>query len=307
MAGAGFIDNHCGGPLMGRPLPRAPDDHRLMTQSETASATILVSGAVHAVVNAIFKSGGDKMASRALIDGFSAALVAPAAFFLSLPDHAWGWLAGSVATHLVYLVCLIRAFERADMSVAYPIARGAAPALAAGLAVLMFAEPISASVAAGVALVSTGVMTVGLGRHVDRGALAWALATGVSIATYTVIDAQGVRAAPSAASYICWEFLVVGGGVGLLFALWRGPVFVLAARAQWPMGLTAGALSIVTYGLAMWAFRLGATPRLAALREISILFGVAIAIVFLKERVTAARLAGIASIGAGAAILLAAG
>jgi uncharacterized membrane protein len=57
----------------------------------------------------------------------------------------------------------------------------------------------------------------------------------------------------------------------------------------------------------MWAFRLGATPRLAGLREISILFGVGIAIVFLKERVTAARIAGIASIGAGALVLLTTG
>jgi drug/metabolite transporter (DMT)-like permease len=130
------------------------------------------------------------------------------------------------------------------------------------------------------------------------------VATGISIAAYTVIDAQGVRAAPSAPSYIVWEFLMVGGGIGLLFALWRGPVFVLAARAQWPLGLTAGALSIVTYGLAMWAFRLGATPRLAALRELSILFGVAIAIVFLKERVTVQRLAGIGTIGVGAVVLL---
>jgi drug/metabolite transporter (DMT)-like permease len=275
-----------------------------MTLAQTASLMILVSGAAHAVVNAIFKSGGDKMASRALIDGFSAVLVFPAAFILPLPNHAWVWLAGSVATHLVYLFCLIKAFENADMTVAYPIARGVAPALAATLAVLAFHEPISLPVIAGVVLVSLGVMTVGLGRHVERRALAWAIATGISIATYTVIDAQGVRAAPSAPSYIVWEFLLVGGGIGLLFALWRGPVFLLAARAQWPLGLTAGALSIVTYGLAMWAFRLGATPRLAALREISILFGVAIAIVFLKERVTAARLAGIASIGAGAVVLL---
>jgi hypothetical protein len=43
----------------------------------------------------------------------------------------------SWATHLVYLVCLIKAFEAADMSVAYPILRGVAPALAAAAAVLV--------------------------------------------------------------------------------------------------------------------------------------------------------------------------
>jgi uncharacterized membrane protein len=57
--------------------------------------------------------------------------------------------------------------------------------------------------------------------------------------------------------------------------------------------------------LALFAFRLGATPRLAALRETSILFGTAIAVIFLKERLTRLRLVGVLSIAAGAMILIA--
>jgi len=271
-----------------------------------ASIMIITSGATHAVVNAILKAGRDKMSSRALIDGFSALLILPAVFFVPLPHGAWGWLALSWATHLAYLVCLIKAFEHADMTVAYPIARGVAPALASAVAVTVFSEPISYGVAAGVALVSLGVLTVGLGRHVGRRSLLWALATGACIAAYTVLDAQGVRAAPSAPSYIVWVYLMLGGGIAALFALWRGPVFLASAREQWKPGLIAGALSIVTYGLALWAYRLGGTPRLAALRETSILFAVLIAVVFLKERMTAGRFVGVAVIAAGAATLLAA-
>ena len=276
-----------------------------MTVAQTAALMMIASGATHAVVNAILKSGKDKMSSRALIDGFSALLMLPAAFFLPLPHGAWGWLAGSWATHLVYLVCLIKAFERADMSVAYPISRGVAPVLAAVVSVGLFSEPITALVAAGIGIVSCGVMAVGLGRHVDRRGLGWAAATGVTIALYTVIDAQGVRAAPSALSYIVWVYLSLGGGIGLLFALWRGPRFLLSAREEWKPGLIAGALSIVTYGLALWAYRLGDTPRLAALRETSILFGVAIAVIFLRERLTPGRILGILAIAGGAALLLA--
>jgi drug/metabolite transporter (DMT)-like permease len=275
-----------------------------MTPIQLASLMIVASGASHAIVNAILKAGRDKMSSRALIDGFSAALLAPMALISPLPHGAWGWLAASWLVHLAYLVCLIRAFETADMSVAYPIARGAAPALAAAGAVLCFAEPITIWIAGGIALVSVGVTTVGLGRHVDRKAIAWAGATGVCIALYTVIDAQGVRAAPSAVSYIVWIFVMLGGGIGVLFALWRGPRFIVAARAEWRAGLFAGAMSIVTYGLALWAYRLGDTPRLAALRETSIVFAALIAIFILKERVTAMRLAGIGLIASGAALLL---
>ena len=278
-----------------------------MTPAQLAGVMIVTSGAAHAVVNAILKSGRDKMSSRALIDGFSAVLILPAAFFLPLPAGAWGWLAASGAIHLVYLFALIKAFEGADMMVAYPVFRGVAPALASIVAVVVFGEPISLIVAIGVGLVSAGVLATALGRHMPRRTLAWSLLTGVTIALYTVVDAQGVRAAPSAPSYIVWIFLIIGGGIGGAFALWRGPKFLFSARTEWKAGLAAGALSIVTYGLALWAFRLGATPRLAALRETSILFGVLIANVFLKERATPARLAGVAAIAAGAAVLLASG
>lgn len=278
-----------------------------MTLAQTAGLMMIASGAAHAVVNAILKAGRDKMSGRALIDGFSALIVLPFAFFLPLPQGAWGWLAASWATHLVYLVCLIKAFERADMTVAYPISRGIAPALAAVVAVLVFSEPVSWITAAGIGGVSLGVMVVGLGRQVDRRGLGWAVATGVCIAGYTVLDAQGVRAAPSALSYIAWIYLTLGGGIGLLFALWRGPRFLLAARAEWKPGLIAGALSIVTYGLALYAYRLGDTPRLAALRETSILFAVGIAVIFLRERMTGGRIAGTAAIAGGAALLLLAG
>ena len=278
-----------------------------MSPAAIASLMMLTSGACHAVVNAVLKSGKDKMSSRALIDGFSALIVLPIAFLLPLPSHAWVWLFSSGAIHLVYLISLIKAFEGADMMVAYPLLRGVAPALAAAVSVAVFHEPVSLWVIAGVALVSVGVAVSTLGRHLDRKTLFWALLTGASIAAYTVVDAQGVRAAPSAPSYIVWVFLFVGGGVGTMFALWRGPGFILAARTEWKPGLAAGALSIVTYGLALWALRLGATPRLAALRETSVLFAVVIAVVFLKERATPARLASAGVIGAGAVVLVLSG
>ena len=278
-----------------------------MSPAAIASLMMLTSGAAHATVNAVLKSGKDKMSSRALIDGFSALMVLPLAFFLPLPAHAWGWLAASGAIHLVYLVALIRAFESADMMVTYPLMRGMAPMLASLVAVGVFHEPLTLAVAAGIGCVSVGVMVAALGRQLDRKVLGWSLLTGACIALYTVADAQGVRAAPSAPSYIVWIFLIDGGIIAVMFALWRGPRFILSARSEWRAGLAAGMGSIVSYGLALWALRLGATPRLAALRETSVLFGVVIAIVFLKERATPARLASAALIGLGAAVLVLSG
>ena len=271
----------------------------------TASLLMLASGAAHAVVNAVVKSGGDKMSSRALVDGSSALLILPLAFVVPFPIAALPWLLGSFAVHMVYLICLIKAFEHADMSAVYPVMRGSAPVIAASAAVLWLRDPITLPVVMGTLLVSLGTLAVAWWNPPSKRALGWALMTGVTIAIYTVIDARGARAAPSAISYIVWVFLLLGFGIGGLFAVWRGPRFLAEARSQWKPGLAAGALSIVTYGLALWAYRLGDVPRLAALRETSILFGVAIAWLFLKERIGTARLAGAGLIAAGSAVLLA--
>jgi drug/metabolite transporter (DMT)-like permease len=272
----------------------------------TASILILISGFAHAVVNAILKAGNDKMSRRALIDGFSALILAPAAFLVPLPTNAWTWLAASAVVHGLYLFALIKSFEQSDMTVAYPIARGLAPMLAAAGAVTIFHEPISQYVVVGIVCIAFGVMFIGVSHRMQRSALLWAMLTGACIAAYTVIDAQGVRAAPTALSYIVWTFLFLGGALGTFFAVWRGKAFFVSAAGQWKPGLIAGALSIITYGFALLAFRLGATPRLAALRETSILFGTAIAVVFLKERLTRLRFGGVLAIATGAMLLLAA-
>lgn len=75
-------------------------------------------------------------------------------------------------------------------------------------------------------------------------------------------------------------------------------------RDQWRPGLAAGALSIVTYGLALFAFRLGPTAPLAALRETGMVTAVLIGAFALRERVTPARAAAVAGVLAGAALIL---
>ena len=143
------------------------------------------------------------------------------------------------------------------------------------------------------------------GRHLGRGALGWALVTGVFIASYTVIDAHGVRAAPSAAELHrlavrhSWATAVVA-----MFAIaTRGAVFA-AALQQWRPGVIAGALSIVTYGMALEALSIGPTAPLAALRETGMVTALLIAVLVLKERATPGRIAGILGILGGAALIL---
>ena len=74
--------------------------------------------------------------------------------------------------------------------------RSSRAALSGSLALLADAGHMVTD-AVGIGLVSAGILLIALGRKVDRQGLAYALLTGVSIAAYTVIDANGVRAAPT--------------------------------------------------------------------------------------------------------------
>jgi drug/metabolite transporter (DMT)-like permease len=266
---------------------------------------MILSGSIHAIVNAMIKGGGDKAAARAATDATSALLMLPALAVVAMPAGAWGLLATSAVIHAFYLHALVRAYEVGDFSAAYPVLRGVAPLATAAVSVGLLGEPASAADLVGVALIGGSMVALVAGRHLSRSALGWSLLTGVAIAGYTVVDATGVRAAPSPWSYIAWNFATMGWLTTLMFVALRGRALVRGMRDQWRPGVVAGALSIVTYGMALTAFSMGPTAPLAALRETGMVTAVLIGAVVLKERVTPARAAAVAGVMAGAALILA--
>lgn len=270
-----------------------------------ASLMMIASGSIHALVNGIVKGGRDKAAARALTDGSGAIIMLPVLPFVTPPDGAWGWLAASALVHGVYLYALIRAYERTDFSTAYPVLRGTAPVLTAIVTIGLLGEPASAGDLIGIALIAGAMFLLVIGRHLDRTSLGWSLLTGAMIATYTAIDAWGVRAAPTTMGYIAWLFVMMGAVTPVMFGVaTRGRVF-RSVRSQWRPGAIAGALSIVTYGLALTAFALGPTAPLAALRETGMVTAMGIAIFALGERVSWQRGVAVGMILAGAATILA--
>jgi drug/metabolite transporter (DMT)-like permease len=276
---------------------------------------VIASGSIHAVVNAIIKGRrdveaehgpvlGSLMAARATTDGASAILLLPVLPFVPLPTGAWGWLAGSAAVHLVYLYAMMRAYASSDFSAIYPAMRGTAPLLTALVAVGLLGEAVAPGALIGIALIGVALLALVIGRHLGIRALGWALTTGTAIAAYTVLDAQGVRAAPSVWSYIVWDFVLIGGLSLVMFSVLTRGAAIRAVRTQWRPGATAGALSVVTYGLALWAFSMGPTAPLAALRETGMVTALLLSVVFLGERVTLRRGLAVFGILSGAGLIL---
>ena len=266
---------------------------------------MIASGSIHAVVNAIVKGGRDKMAARAVTDGSSAVLMLPMLAFVPLPTGAWSYMAGTAVAHAIYLYALIRAYQVSDLSAAYPVLRGTAPLVVALVTLGLLGDRATAADIGGIALIGVSMFALVVGRHLSREGLGWSVLTGFSIAGYTVIDALGVRAAPTPFSYIAWVFVVMGAFTVLMFAIVSKGALFGAARAQWRPGVIAGGLSIVTYGMALYAMSIGPTAPLAALRETGMVTALVIAIVFLKERVTPGRGVAVLGILGGAGLILA--
>lgn len=278
-----------------------------MTLTLFPALLMILSGSIHAVVNALIKTpegGGDRLVQMIIVSGSSTVIIAPFIFFVDLPHGAWGWLAAASAVHIVYFYTLVKALDGGDLSSAYPIFRGSAPLLTMLLAITFQGEVVTAATIVGIALIGGGMLAMIAGKHVDRATLGWSLATGVLIAVYTVVDAAGVRQAPTAASFIVWLFF----GMGIL-TLGVLPFFtkvslLSAAKTQWRGGISAGVLSILTFGLALYAFSLGPTAPLAALRETGMVTALLVSIFVLKEQVTAGRVIAILTICVGAVLII---
>src|SRR4029078_3276948 len=75
------------------------------------------------------------------------------------------------------------------------------------------------------------------------------------------------------------------------YALYRdGRDVIPAMQRFWLRGFAGGALTVLSYGIAIWAMTVAPIASVATLRETSVLFGAAIAVVVLKGRLGAARI-----------------
>lgn len=278
-----------------------------MTLTLFPALLMLLSGSIHAVVNALIKTpegGGDRLVQMIIVSGSSTLIVAPFVFFVDLPHGAWGWIAAASAVHIAYFYTLVRSLDGGDLSSAYPIFRGTAPLLTLLLAVSFQGEEVTMSTVGGIALICGGMLTMIAGKHIDRSTLIWSLATGVLIAVYTIVDATGVRQAPTAASFIVWLFFVMGILTVAVLPWFTKVPLLSAAKAQWRGATAAGGLSIVTFGLALYAFSIGPTAPLAALRETGMVTALILSIFVLKEKVTVGRVIAILTICVGAMLII---
>jgi drug/metabolite transporter (DMT)-like permease len=271
----------------------------------------LFSAVTLAAANMSVKMGGDILVARALLSMSAAVLILPAVFFVPAPDAAtWNALAYALPAHFFYQVCMIRALQRGDLSLVFPVMRGMAPLLTALAALLILREELAPLAWGGLLLATLAVIAftlppkgVALRNHPHAAALFWALGTAIGIALYNVTDARGVRAAPSPFTYITWLFLLDGIAVVLLALLLRRNAVASALALKWRYGVAAGALSILSFGAALYAFSLMETAKVSALRETAVVFAAVMGSLFLGESFGGRRIAAAVVLAAGLVLM----
>ncbi len=145
-----------------------------------------------------------------------------------------------------------------------------------------------------------------IAKHVDDRLVAFALIgvvlTGLTIASYTLIDGLGVRHSHNPLAYAALLF-VLEGPVFPIVALVRRPPSVWRSTPALHSGLAAGALTFVAYSAVLWAQSKAPLAEVAALRETSVIAAALIGTFVLRERFGARRVASAVLVAAGIVLI----
>lgn len=266
--------------------------------------------------NTFVKAAKDILGGRTVMTLSSSLMMLPAVFFVPPPSaKTWMFLGLSLPAHWLYQTALVRALSRGDLSMVFPVMRGSAPLLTAISASIFIGEHLSPLSIAGLVVASLATIMFALpeknfggSRAVRNSAILWAMATGVGVAIYNVIDAQGVRSALDTTqtqwSFIVWLFVLDWIGISTITLVTRGPreFAASARRALWP-GVGAGMCSLVSFSMALYGFSVAPVAYISAMRETAVVFAAVMGWWFLREGFGARRTFAAIVLAAGLCLL----
>lgn len=276
----------------------------------TALALVVAAAILHVGWNALAKRGTQQLCFLWSAQAMAVVLFGPVAAWVLVADglraEALPFVVATILLHAVYFYALGRSYAAGAFSVVYPIARGLGVALVPVGALAILGESLSPLGAAGVGLVVFGIVVLQAAatgwsqaavqiRSAGR-TLAWPVLTGVTIASYSLVDKAGVgRLHP--VPYLA--LMGVGVTALLLPAVIRTGALRAEWRANWRPLLAASTMTLTSYLMVLFAFRLSKAGYVVAARELSIVFSAIVGAVWFEEGALGPRLAGAAVVLAG--------
>ena len=277
-------------------------------------ALVLTAAVLHATWNLLAKraQAADTVAFVWLTTAASAAIYLPlvAVWLIVVPLRQpltaidFAFIAGTAVIHSAYFLLLQRGYRVGDLSLVYPLARGTGPLLASVAAVLFLGERPGILGGIGIVAIVAGIfIAAGARLHVARArvSLGYGLATGATIAAYTLWDKHAVSAlAIVPVVYEVGHYCVRAALMAPL--VWSGArraALVPTWRAYRTELIGVAVLSPLAYILVLFALVTAPVSIVAPAREVSIVFGTLLGARLFNEGDLRRRVAGAILILAG--------
>ncbi len=256
-------------------------------------AIVGVAALLHASWNVLLKTTGDPLRTSGRLLASSAAVYLPFAvvvwFVVGRPPIPPAALALGVVSALLqatYFILLSAAYRRGDLSLVYPIARGSAPLFAVLAGVAVLGERLGLSGWLGVAALLAAVIVIQQpwrafrrepgSRRLPDTAVLFALATGVTIASYSAVDRVGARLVEPwifAAIFFPLSAVFLVAWIRFVDAPRRTGDLAVAPPAPWGRATVTGLISLAAYGLILVAYTMAPLTVVAPLRESAVVLG----------------------------------
>jgi len=257
--------------------------------SPTVMIIVLFAALLHASWNFFVKNTEDKhLSMTAVVIGhgpfaLAALWVSPFPRFEAFP-----FLIAGAFLHVGYQLFLLSSYRIGDLSQVYPLARGVAPLLVAGISITLLGLHLSWFELGAVIAIAAGIMSLAMVRRSDglrNGPAAFmAVVTGGFIAGYSLVDGLGAREAGTALGYYGWLSTMNALIFACVMQVARPGTLKKVIFQNWRFALGAGGASFFAYAMVTWAFTVAPIPLVTALRETSIIFALLLGVFVLKER-----------------------
>ena len=253
--------------------------------TSTTFVLVVIAALIHASWNIVAKksSGGALFVTLGvLVVSVVYAPIIAAYVYLHPPTLGWSellLLGGTAVLHLAYALILQRGYQKHDLTVVYPVARGTGPLLSSVFAILVLGEHVTLYSSLGIVCIVVGIFVIAGGHRMLRtrtadqmSGVAYGAMTGVMIAAYTLVDGYGVK-------HMLIAPLVLDYGSNLFRAVFLAPMAwrrrdELAAewRKNGRYALYIGIVSPLAYVLVLYAMQTAPISSVAPMRELSMVF-----------------------------------
>lgn len=264
---------------------------------------ILISAIIHPLWNILLKRGEDKVIFYFHIHLVFTVFFSFILFIFPVRQiniNGWFLIILSSLMHFFYQIFLCRTYELGDISLTYPIVRSS-PIFVAILGLIFLNELPSAIALLGIVMIIIGAQIINLEKFSiseffkplkkqNRIILVFAALTALFSAFYSIIDKKGVLDInPILFFYLFFAFSGLFFGIYGLFFKEKRKNFMRILIQDKHKIILASILEFTSYILILYAFRLSKVAYVVALRQLSVIFGVAFSTYFLKEKYTGVR------------------